>query len=179
MEPEDLFLLEQGPASFSLTIMMLIKSESEPPPETLVFKNQTSSGHRTKCCLKRRRSPVSCNQCWQHWELNRWRMLLRHVAMSYKGTESGWWIMWLAVMSSKSEKVELTLLFPQSKTKAAFWTEGMHSYVLSDWDLCLGDSDSTYDSWARHANIITELDNVKKTEWVSSDAHRLSVDQQQ
>ena len=51
--------------------------------------------------------------------------------------------MWLAVMSSKGdsesgEEVELILLFPQSKTKAAFWMEGMHSYVLSDWDLCLG-----------------------------------------
>lgn len=69
--------------------------------------------------------------------------------------------MWLAVMSSKSEEVELTLLFPQSKTKAAFWMEGMHSYVLSNWDLCLGDSDSTY-SWVSHANIITELDNVKR-----------------
>ena len=45
MEPEDLFLLEQGPASFSLTIMMLIKSESEPPPETLVFKKWREQFH--------------------------------------------------------------------------------------------------------------------------------------
>ena len=72
--------------------------------------------------------------------------------------------MCLAVMSSKSAKVQLTLLFLQCKTKAAFRAEEMHSYVLSDWDLCLGDSTSSYDAWARLANIITELDNVKKTE---------------
>ena len=40
-----MFLLEQGPASFSLTIMMPIKSESEPPPETLVFKKWREQFH--------------------------------------------------------------------------------------------------------------------------------------
>ena len=190
MEPEDLFLLEQGPASFSLTIMMPIKSESEPPPETLVFKKWREQFHvvyvsdklwtSDKMLLEEKEKSGFLQPVLTTLGIES----LKNVASSccyvlQRDSESGWWIMWLAVMSSKSEKVELTLLFPQSKTKAAFWTEGMHSYVLSDWDLCLGDSDSTYDSWARHANIITELDNVKKTEWVSSDAHRLSVDQQQ
>ena len=45
MEHADVFLLEQGPASFSLTIMMPIKSQSEPPPETLVFKKWREQFH--------------------------------------------------------------------------------------------------------------------------------------
>lgn len=75
--------------------------------------------------------------------------------------------MWLAVSSQgdseSGEEVELTLLCPHSKTKAAFWIEGMHSYVLSGWDHCLmDDSETAFNlSWLSHANIITELSKDK------------------
>ena len=86
---------------------------------------QTSFGHRTKCCLKRRRSPVSCNQCWQHWELNRWRMLLRHVAMSYKGTVNqdggscGW--QWWA---PKVKRSNWLCFFHRAKQRLPFGRKG-------------------------------------------------------
>ena len=178
MEPEELFHLEQGPESFSLT-MMPIKSESEPTPETVVFKKRREEFHVVYVSDKLWTSDrilledTEKSGVLQPVLTTLGIESLKNVALSLcyvlqRDRQSGWWIMWLAVMSSKGdsesgEEVELTLLFPQSKTKAAFWMEGMHSYVLSDWDLCLGDSDSTY-SWVSHANIITELDNVKMTE---------------
>ena len=170
MEPEELFQLEQGPESFSLTP---IKS-SESPPETVVFKKCREEYHVVYISDKLWTSDRNLLEEKEKSGLLQPVLTtmgiesLKNVALSLcyvlqRDRQSGWWIMWLAVMNSKSEGDELTLLFPQSKTKAAFWIEGMHSYVLSNWDLCLDDADSTY-SWASHANIITELDNVKMTE---------------
>ena len=175
MEPDQLCHLQNGPESFSLTP---IKSESEPTPETVVFKKRRDTFH-----------VVYISDTI--WTLDRklieddFSDKLRPVLMATVGMESlknsdlsfcyvlqwdresGWWIMWLAVSSQgdseSGEEVELTLLCPHSKTKAAFWIEGMHCYVLSGWDHCLmGDSETAFNlPWLSHANIITELSKDK------------------
>ena len=143
MEPDQLCHLQNGPESFSLTP---IKSESEPTPETVVCKKRRDTFH-----------VVYISDTI--WTLDRklieddFSDKLRPVLMATVGMESlknsdlsfcyvlqwdresGWWIMWLAVSSQgdseSGEEVELTLLCPHSRTKAAFWIEGMHSPATS------------------------------------------------
>eukprot|EP00435_Cladocopium_sp_Y103_P045947 s524_g13.t1 len=178
MEPDELFHLEKGPESFSLTILPF-KSES---------KDTSSSSASETVIFKKRREAFQVvyisDNLWP-WDRNlveseKFSALkpvlttlgiesLETLSQSLcyvlqKDRESGWWIMWLAVSSkgdsddeSGKANLTLTLLFPQCKTKAAFWMEGMHSYVLSDWDHCLEEIGSSV-SWVSHANIITKLD---------------------
>ena len=82
MEPDVLFLLVKGPESPRQRQKLWSSRNGARNSKFCTY--QTSCGHWTESCLNPLRSPVPCKQCWQHWELNRWRIC--HCAMSYKGT---------------------------------------------------------------------------------------------
>lgn len=170
MEPDELFHLERGPEAFSLTTLMIdakATAESETVPEAVVFKKRREEFHvvyiSDRLWTMDRKVIEECDKS------GALKPVLKMLGIEsfdssplcyvlQKDTESGWWIMWLAVKSrgdsESGELHELTLLIPHSRTRASFWMEGVHSFVISDWDSCLDGSNKNL-SWAGHANIKT------------------------
>lgn len=138
MEPDELYLLENGPDQFKLTL-----SGSEPQEESLCFqKSRTtyrmaylaegvwadhkkllmSSELRLKQLGEKRIQDVNPSN-------------IKFFSVLQKDSDSGLWVMWSAISLDTDRALgRVFKLVPISKTRQSFWSPGHHSFIECKWD---------------------------------------------